>query len=215
MKNCDTPSLLSGWNCLPNIVTYIRIILSAVFIGLYIAAGSWGVVSPSLRWVVFVLFVFAASTDKVDGYLARKYHQVTELGKLLDPIADKLLILGALIVASVYDEISWIITALFLIREIGITVLRFYVIHRGGTVMAASSLGKYKTFTQSVGLSMILLPVYATIITDVNNWPTWVIAYYSVAYGLLGIALAFAGLSAYTYTRGAIDALKRVRVRNN
>ncbi|MDK7090502.1 CDP-alcohol phosphatidyltransferase family protein, partial [Escherichia coli] len=75
-----------------------------------------------------ILFIVAASTDKLDGYLARRYNQVTELGKLIDPIADKLLICGAFIVLSIQGEIWWWVTILFLVREIGITVMRFFVI---------------------------------------------------------------------------------------
>ncbi|MFT9283714.1 CDP-alcohol phosphatidyltransferase family protein, partial [Bifidobacterium sp.] len=114
-------SLFDGWNSPPNIVTYVRIVLVVAFLALYVASGRFGSEDLSLRWAATVLFVVAASTDKLDGWMARKYDQVTELGKLLDPIADKLLILAALIVASCFNEIAWWVTALFLIRELGIT----------------------------------------------------------------------------------------------
>ena len=92
-------SLLDGWNAPPNLVTYSRIVLVVIFLGLYIAAGSWGENNIPMRWAAAVLFIVAASTDKVDGWMARKYNQVTELGKLMDPIADKLLTCATLIVA--------------------------------------------------------------------------------------------------------------------
>ena len=96
-----------------------------------------------MRWAAAVLFIVAASTDKVDGWMARKYNQVTELGKLMDPIADKLLTCATLIVAAVFGELGpvwlgWIIVALFLLREVGITVMRFFVIDKGGKVIAAA-----------------------------------------------------------------------------
>ena len=94
-------SLLDGWNAPPNLVTYSRIVLVVIFLGLYIAAGSWGENNIPMRWAAAVLFIVAASTDKVDGWMARKYNQVTELGKLMDPIADKLLTCATLIVAAV------------------------------------------------------------------------------------------------------------------
>lgn len=78
-------SLLDGWNAPPNLVTYSRIVLVVIFLGLYIAAGSWGENNIPMRWAAAVLFIVAASTDKVDGWMARKYNQVTELGKLMDP----------------------------------------------------------------------------------------------------------------------------------
>ena len=124
-------SLLDGWNAPPNLVTYSRIVLVVIFLGLYIAAGSWGENNIPMRWAAAVLFIVAASTDKVDGWMARKYNQVTELGKLMDPIADKLLTCATLIVAAVFGELGpvwlgWIIVALFLLREVGITVMRFF-----------------------------------------------------------------------------------------
>jgi CDP-diacylglycerol---glycerol-3-phosphate 3-phosphatidyltransferase len=153
--------LFAGWNSPPNLVTYVRIVLVAVFIVLDVHAGRFGVENTSMRWWVFALFVFAASTDKLDGWLARKYDQVTELGKLMDPIADKLLICSALVVASSHGELSWWITALFLIRELGITAMRFVVIDTGGKVIAASQAGKYKTLAQCVGIAMLLAPVWS------------------------------------------------------
>ena len=81
-------SLWAGWSSPPNLVTFSRIILVVVFLGLYIAAGPWGLRNVGMRWAAAVIFFIAASTDKLDGWLARKYNQVTELGKLMDPIAD-------------------------------------------------------------------------------------------------------------------------------
>lgn len=140
-------SLLDGWNAPPNLVTFSRIILVIVFLALYAKAGAWGVDNVTMRWVAAVIFIIAACTDKLDGWMARKYNQVTELGKLMDPIADKLLTCGTLIVAAIFNEfgnpvLGWVVTALFLIREIGITVMRFFVIDTGGKVIAASQAGK-------------------------------------------------------------------------
>lgn len=201
MRKNAKKSFFDGWNCAPNIVTYVRIVLSLVFIVLYLLSGEWGFQSVSLRWAAFALFVIAAVTDKLDGWMARKYHQVTELGKLLDPIADKILVLSALVIASIFNEIYWWITILFLVREISITLVRFYVIKRGGKVIPASSAGKYKTLTQTVGISMILLPMVA-MFQDVQL-PSWVISYYAVAFGLLGISLGFAFYSAVLYVYSA------------
>ena len=133
--------------------------------------------------------------------MARKYHKVTELGKLLDPIADKILILAALIIASVFGEIYWWITILFMIREIAITLVRIYVVNVRGRVIAASSAGKYKTLTQSIGIAMIIAPLVATL--HANPLPSWMVSYYAVAFGLLGISLGFAFYSAVLYVYSA------------
>lgn len=185
-------SLLDGWNAPPNLVTYSRIVLVVIFLGLYIAAGSWGENNIPMRWAAAVLFIVAASTDKVDGWMARKYDQVTELGKLMDPIADKLLTCATLIVAAVFGELGpvwlgWIIVALFLLREVGITVMRFFVIDKGGKVIAAAWPGKLKTLFQCIGLSMLLLPVW--VFNPAQTAPVWMTGYYTLTYALIYIAL--------------------------
>ena len=132
MDKQDMPkaSIFDGWNAAPNLVTYSRIVLVIIFLVLDALAGEWGADNLTFRWIAAVLFIIAASTDKIDGWMARKYDQVTEMGKLMDPIADKLLTCGAMIVCSVFGELGWWVTILFLIREIGITVMRFFVMER-------------------------------------------------------------------------------------
>lgn len=191
-------SLFDGWNTPANLVTYSRIVLVVIFLGLYIAAGPWGVNSYPMRWAAAILFIIAASTDKLDGWMARKYNQVTELGKLMDPIADKLLTCATLIVASAFGEIPWWATILFLIREIGITVMRFFVMERpGGKVIAAAWPGKLKTLFQCIGLSMLLLPVwqFAPGLSD----PLWLTVYLVLTYALIYVALVLCLYSGALY----------------
>lgn len=182
-----TNTLWAGWNSAPNLVTYSRIVLVLIFLGFDIAAGSWGEDNHGFRWIAAALFVIAASTDKLDGWMARTYNRITELGKLMDPIADKLLICSTLVVASVFNELNWIVTALFLLREIGITVMRFFIIDHGGRVIAASRSGKYKTLTQCVGLAMLLAPVWTLV--QGSATPMWLTVYYTITYSLIYIAL--------------------------
>lgn len=181
-------SLFDGWNAPPNLVTYSRIVLVVFFLTLDILAGAWGENNLTMRWVAAVLFIIAASTDKIDGWMARKYNQVTELGKLMDPIADKLMTCGTLVVASVFAEFPWWATILFLIREIGITVMRFFVMERpGGKVIAAAWPGKLKTLFQCIGLAMLLIP--AQIGGPQHAAAAWVNVYYVVTYVMLYVAL--------------------------
>ena len=187
-------SLLDGWNAPPNLVTFSRIILVIVFLVLYVKAGAWGVDNVAMRWAAAVIFIIAACTDKLDGWMARKYNQVTELGKLMDPIADKLLICGTLIVAAAFNEfgnqiLGWVVTALFLIREIGITVMRFFVIDTGGRVIAASQAGKYKTLAQCTGLAMLMLPMWKLAGDSLQPTPLWMTVYYTITYALIYLAL--------------------------
>lgn len=187
-------SLLDGWNAPPNLVTFSRIILVIVFLVLYVKAGAWGVDNVAMRWAAAVIFIIAACTDKLDGWMARKYNQVTELGKLMDPIADKLLTCGTLIVAAAFNEfgnqiLGWVVTALFLIREIGITVMRFFVIDTGGKVIAASQAGKYKTLAQCIGLAMLMLPMWKLAGDSLQPTPLWMTVYYTIIYALIYLAL--------------------------
>ena len=187
-------SLLDGWNAPPNLVTFSRIILVIVFLVLYVKAGAWGVDNVAMRWAAAVIFIIAACTDKLDGWMARKYNQVTELGKLMDPIADKLLICGTLIVAAAFNEfgnqiLGWVVTALFLIREIGITVMRFFVIDTGGKVIAASQAGKYKTLAQCIGLAMLMLPMWKLAGDSLQPTPLGMTVYYTITYALIYLAL--------------------------
>lgn len=139
---------------LPNLITIARILLAPVFVFVLLQYPQPG---AHERWIAVVLFVLASATDGVDGALARKRNQVTDLGKLLDPIADKVLIGGALVTLSALGQINWWITSLILIREIGITIYRLAVIK--DRVIAASGGGKLKTVLQSVAVGFYLSPL--------------------------------------------------------
>lgn len=165
-RQSNRPSLLDGWRTVPNFVTMGRIALVVVFLIMLGIGGPDGSRGIGARWAAFVLFVLAAISDKLDGYLARKYNKVTELGKLLDPIADKLLVCGALVMLAAFGELNpggWVITALFLIRELGITIMRFFVIDIGGSVIAANHAGKLKTLFECIGLGMVIFPMWSLV----------------------------------------------------
>ena len=141
---------------LPNSITVARIAVAPVFIYLLFVSPE----KTSLqRWLALILFVLAISTDGIDGAIARKRNLVTNLGKLLDPIADKALIGGALVTLSLLGELSWFITAVILIRELGITAYRLVVAKR--RVLAASGGGKFKTVIQSIALGFLVSPLDA------------------------------------------------------
>lgn len=138
---------------LPNILTFIRLLLVPVFAFLLPQSQE----SESVRWWATAVFGIAALTDLVDGYLARKYQLITNVGKIADPIADKLLIGTALIALSLEHTVSWWFTAIILTREVAITLLRFKVINRG--VIPASRGGKAKTISQIVAILAYLVPL--------------------------------------------------------
>lgn len=139
---------------LPNLITVARIALAPLFIWVLCLFPNQ---SAHERWIAVALFVLASATDGVDGAIARKRNQVTDLGKLLDPIADKVLIGGALVTLSTLGQIPWWITSIILVREVGITVYRLLVIRE--RVIAASGGGKLKTVLQSVAVGFYLSPL--------------------------------------------------------
>lgn len=198
-------SLFRGWDTAANRVTMARIVLVIVFLVFLCHGGVDGSRSIAARWWAFATFVVAAATDKLDGYLARKNHEVTEIGKLLDPIADKLLICGALVVLAAFGELNplgWLIAALFLIREIGITVMRLFVIDTGGKVIAANKAGKLKTLFECIGLGMLIFPMWSFFAPHA----TFVTVYYWIVYAVIIVALALCLYSGAVYVNGVLVA---------
>ncbi|HEU4362399.1 MAG TPA: CDP-diacylglycerol--glycerol-3-phosphate 3-phosphatidyltransferase [Mycobacterium sp.] len=137
-----------------NALTVLRLALVPVFLLALFAVDGHETAS---RIAAFVIFAAAIVTDRLDGTLARNYGMVTKFGTLADPIADKALIGAALIGLSVLHDLPWWITVLILVREIGITVLRFVVLHRG--VIPSSRGGKLKTLVQAVAIGLFILPL--------------------------------------------------------
>ncbi len=148
----DPVSGVSAWN-LPNALTVLRVACVPLLAWL-LTQGS----APA-RVAATVVFVLAAVTDLVDGAIARRYGLVTTFGKIADPIADKALTGVALIGLSMLGDLPWWVTVVVLGREIGVTVLRFWVIEHG--VIPASRGGKAKTVAQTIAIAMYLaaLPV--------------------------------------------------------
>ncbi|WP_196790779.1 CDP-diacylglycerol--glycerol-3-phosphate 3-phosphatidyltransferase [Motilibacter aurantiacus] len=141
-----------AWN-VPNALTVLRLLLVPVFAWLLLRAGGDDTAS---RVAACVVFAVASITDYVDGDIARRYGIVTDFGKLVDPIADKALIGAALVGLSLLGELWWWVTVVILVREVGVTLLRLWVIRHG--VIPASRGGKLKTVLQGVGIGLYLLP---------------------------------------------------------
>ncbi len=153
---------------IPNALTVLRVLAVPVLAVLLAVDG--GASGPARDWAALV-FVLAALTDFVDGAIARRYGLVTTFGKVADPIADKALTGVALIGLSLLGDLPWWVTAIILVREIGVTLLRFWVIEHG--VIPASRGGKLKTLAQTVAIAMYLADF------DISWWATasaWVMA---------------------------------------
>lgn len=140
------------WLNVPNGLTFLRALLVPVILWLLSYDGR------SSRWWAFGIFVFAAATDSIDGWVARRWHGVTRWGQLADPIADKLLIIGALSSLAVFGELPWWAVLVIVAREAGVTLLRVALVRRQGLVMPASWWGKAKTLSQVGAVALFLMP---------------------------------------------------------
>lgn len=150
----STPSTgVSTWN-VANALTMFRIVLVPFFGWALLVHGGH---RTSSRIIAVIIFVVASITDRIDGDLARSRGLVTDFGKMMDPIADKALMGMALIGLSIIGRLPWWVTAVILVREVGITLLRLSVIRHG--VLPASRGGKLKTVLQAVAIGLFLLPI--------------------------------------------------------
>ncbi len=149
----DAVSPLARSLNLPNALTVGRLVLVPVFGYLLLQESGQ---QAGFRIAATIVFLAASLTDWVDGYLARKQNLVTTFGKVADPIADKALTGMALVGLSILGLLPWWITLVIIARELGITAVRFMVIHHG--VIPASRGGKSKTVAQMVAISLFLLP---------------------------------------------------------
>ena len=140
---------------LPNKITMLRILLIPVFVYVYLTSPFGETVS---LWVALWIFVFAAITDAIDGYLARKYKLVTNFGKLMDPLADKLLVTSAFIVFTATGELHVVASLLLIGREFYVTGLRVVLLEQG-VVLPAGLSGKIKTISQITLVIYYLQPI--------------------------------------------------------
>ena len=147
---------------LPNKLTIFRIILVPlmVIIPLFNIQGQWLSI-PIEYWIINIVFVVASITDKLDGYIARKNNQVTAFGKFADPLADKILVIAALVMLVEFTRLPAWIPIIVLAREFIVSGYRLIAVEKGGKVIAASIWGKLKTVTQMIAITIAFLDTNA------------------------------------------------------
>lgn len=179
VSRVDHEHHVSPWN-VPNVLTVFRLVLVPVFIWLMFLEAS------GARWWAVLVFMVAAATDQLDGHIARAQNLITDFGRLMDPIADKALTLGAFIMLSIAELLPWWVTILIAIRELGITALRAVLLRRD-IVVSANKGGKLKTVLQIFAIWLLLIPWQSLS----ASWP----AYASLAHGMLIFGWVVAGLA--------------------
>lgn len=154
------PVVEPHWANIPNAFTFLRVLLVPVVLWLLTQE------TVEARWWALGVFVFAAITDSFDGWVARRFNGVTRWGQMADPLADKLLVLGALASLALIGEVWWWAVLVILAREVAVTALRVRLVSRLRLVLPASSWGKAKTVTQFLAISAYLAPPVGDVVAD-------------------------------------------------
>ncbi|MEU0988287.1 CDP-diacylglycerol--glycerol-3-phosphate 3-phosphatidyltransferase [Streptomyces sp. NPDC005953] len=179
----------SLWN-IANILTMVRLVLVPGFVFLMLQDGGYDPVWRAWAWAAFAV---AMITDIFDGHLARTYNLVTDFGKIADPIADKAIMASGLICLSALGDLPWWVTGVVLFRELGITLMRFWVIRHG--VIPASRGGKLKTLAQGTAVGMYVLALTGPLAT--------------LRFWVMAVAVLLTVITGLDYVRQAIVMRRR------
>jgi len=183
---------------LPIFLTWLRVALIPLVVGVFYLPETW-LAHYEQGVAATVVFIVAAVTDWFDGYLARRLSQTSAFGAFLDPVADKLMVSGALLVLVQLDRVNAVIAFIIIGREIAISALREWMAQIGASKsVAVSSLGKIKTTAQMIAIPMLLYYDQFLYVIDTRIWGQW----------LLGIAAILTVWSMFYYLRKAWPLIK-------
>ncbi len=147
---------------LPNMITIFRILLTPLMVIVPLLGIQGELAGIPITYIVMnVIFIIASITDKLDGYLARKRNEVTTFGKFADPLADKILVLAAMIMLVEFDKLPAWIPIIVITREFIVSGYRLIAVEKGGKVIAASIWGKLKTVTQMIAIILAFIDTNA------------------------------------------------------
>ena len=167
-----------------NLVTFGRIAVTPVFLWFLLISYTAG---DSVNWLLLLAFILIAASDGIDGAIARKQNTVTNLGKILDPIADKVLFGGSFIVLSILNVVPWPATVLILVREVAMTAYRLVVVKN--KVIPASASGKSKTIVQAIAIGYLISPLNQILANQ----------YFDIGYSLIFVSVFLTWWSAFQY----------------
>ena len=198
---------------LANKLTVFRMILVPVFViigylGTFgvITGNVWGI--PMALFIMNIVFIVASITDKLDGYIARSRNQVTTFGKFLDPLADKILVLSALVMLVEYGKLPGWIPVVVLAREFIVSGYRMLAVEKGGKVIAASFWGKLKTATTMVAIIVVFFDKFAfcSFLNTTMNAGKYVLNI--IGSVLMIVSVVATIFSGYDYLKGGKEFLK-------
>ncbi len=195
---------------LANKLTIFRIILVPIIMlipVLGLQGELWGI--PFMYLIMDLIFILASITDKLDGYIARSRNQITTFGKFLDPIADKILVIVAMLILVEVDKIPYWIPAIVIIREFMVSGYRLVAVQKEGNVIAASIWGKIKTATQMVGLAVAFIDqnAFGAIFTG-SNLTGFAFVLNLITTGMLSISVIATIFSGVDYLKGSKELFK-------
>lgn len=201
---------------LPNKLTVIRILLVPVMVATALL-GTYGVIKGEFLgvgiefWILNLIFIVASITDKLDGSIARSRNLVTNFGKFLDPIADKILVLAAMLILVEKQMIPAWIPIIVLTREFAVSAYRLIAVEQGGKVIAASNWGKLKTVTQMIAIIFAFININGT--NTFFNFIGWELQPVELVINMITsvmllISVVAAVFSGWDYIKGGKDLFK-------
>ncbi len=197
---------------LPNKLTVIRILLVPIMVIIpFLGIQGDFLNIPIYFWIMNIIFVIASITDKLDGYLARSRNQVTNFGKFLDPIADKILVLSAMLILVEEGNIPAWIPIIVLTREFTVSAYRLIAVEQGGKVIPASNWGKLKTVTQMLAIFLAFININKTNIffAFLNNGLVGTELIINILTSIMLVISVIATVfSGWDYIKGGKDLLK-------
>ncbi len=194
---------------LPNKLTIFRIILVPIMVIIPFLPLEGELFNIPITWLlVELIFIIASITDKLDGYLARSRNQVTTFGKFLDPIADKILVLSAMIMLVENSRLPAWIPIIVLFREFLVSGYRLVAVQKSGNVIAASIWGKLKTVTQMIGIIIALIDMNSFGTCIFGNLSGWSLAINIMSTLILSISVIATIVSGIDYMKNGKDLLK-------
>ena len=197
---------------LPNKLTVIRILLVPIMVIIPFLGIQGTILNIPITYIIMdLIFIIASITDKLDGYLARSRNQVTNFGKFLDPIADKILVLSAMLILVEAGNLPAWIPIIVLAREFAVSAYRLIAVEQGGKVIPASNWGKLKTVTQMIAIALAFININGTNIFFgfVNNTYTGLELVINVLTSVMMLISVVATIfSGWDYIKGGKDLLK-------